>query len=389
MDSTWDKSKFGFDTRAIHAGQVPDAVYGAVMTPIYLATTYVQPSPGVYNKYDYSRAGNPTRSAYENCLANLESGKHGFALASGCAAGATVLHLLKAGDHVIASDDMYGGTFRLMDKVIRHNGIEFSYVDLTNVENFKKAIKPNTKLVWIETPTNPTMKLVDIKATTAAARAKGVWSVVDNTFMSPYFQRPLELGADVTLHSTTKYIGGHSDIIGGALITNDDAIAERLGFLLKSIGAVASPMDCYYAMRSLKTLPLRMRQHDSSGREVAKFLSKHPKVARVAYPGLESHPQHALAKEQMHGFGGMMTMDVKGGLSEAKRVLEGVKIFALAESLGGVESLIEHPAIMTHASIPAENRKALGILDTTIRLSVGVENVEDLLRDLGDALAKA
>ncbi len=389
MTSDWNPSKFGFDTRAIHAGQVPDATYGAVMAPIYLSTTFVQPSPGVYNKYDYSRAGNPTRSAYEACLANLESGKHGFALASGCAAGATALHLLKAGDHVIASDDMYGGTFRLMDKVIRHNGIEFSFVDLTVLENFKKAIKPNTKMVWIETPTNPTMKLVDIKATAAAARAKGIWSIVDNTFMSPYFQRPLELGADLVLHSTTKYIGGHSDIIGGALITNDDAVAERLAFLLKSIGAVASPMDSYYSMRSLKTLPLRMRQHDASGREVAKFLSKHPKVARVAYPGLESHPQHALAKEQMHGFGGMMTMDVKGGLAEAKRVLENVKIFSLAESLGGVESLIEHPAIMTHATIPPETRKALGINDTTIRLSVGVENVEDLLRDLTDALAKA
>ena len=388
-NSDWSKDQFGFDTRAIHAGQAPDEVYRGVMTPIYLSTTFVQPSPGVYNKYDYSRAGNPTRSAYEQCLANLESGKHGFALASGCAAGATALHLLKAGDHVIASDDMYGGTFRLMDKVIRHNGIEFSFVDLTNVENFKKAIKANTKLVWIETPTNPTMKLVDIKATAAAARAKGIWSIVDNTFMSPYFQRPLELGADMVLHSTTKYIGGHSDIIGGALITNDDAIAERLGFLLKSIGAVASPMDSYYAMRSLKTLPLRMRQHDASGREIAKMLSKHPKVARVAYPGLETHPQHGLAKEQMHGFGGMMTMDVKGGLAEAKRVLENVRIFSLAESLGGVESLIEHPAIMTHASIPAETRKALGINDTTIRLSVGVENLEDLLRDLNDALAKA
>jgi cystathionine gamma-lyase len=389
MSHDWEKSKFGFDTRAIHAGQEPDPSHGAIMTPIVLATTYVQSSPGVFKGYDYSRAGNPTRSAYEACLANLENGKHGFAFASGCAASTTALHLLKAGDHVIASDDMYGGTFRLMDKVIRHNGVEFSYVDLRDVENFKRAIKPNTKMVWIETPTNPTMKLVDIKATAAAARAKGIWSIVDNTFMSPYFQRPLDLGADIVLHSTTKYVGGHSDIIGGALITNDDAIAERLQFLLKSIGAIASPTDSYYAMRSLKTLPLRMRQHEANAREIAAWLEKHPKVARVAYPGLKSHPQHALACEQMSGFGGMMTMYLKGGLAESRRFLESVRIFALAESLGGVESLIEHPAIMTHASIPPEQRRALGIDDAMIRLSIGVENVEDLLRDLSSALEKA
>lgn len=383
-----DWKNFGFDTRAIHAGQEPDPSHGAIMTPIVLATTYVQQSPGVFKGYDYSRAGNPTRAAYEACLANLENGKHGFAFASGCAAATTALHLLKAGDHVIASDDMYGGTFRLMDKVIRHNGIEFSYVDLRDVENFKRAIKPNTKMVWIETPTNPTMKLVDIKATSAAARAKGIWSIVDNTFMSPYFQRPLDLGADIVLHSTTKYVGGHSDIIGGALVCNDSAIAERLQFLLKSIGAIASPMDSYYAMRSLKTLGLRMRQHDASGREIAAWLEKHPKVAKVSYPGLASHPQHGLAKEQMSGFGGMMTIYLKGGLAESRRFLENVRIFALAESLGGVESLIEHPAIMTHASIPPEQRKALGIDDAMIRLSVGVENVEDLLRDLSGALEK-
>ena len=384
----WDNSKFGFDTRAIHAGQEPDPSHGAIMTPIVLATTYVQQSPGVFKGYDYSRAGNPTRAAYEECLANLENGKFGFAFASGCAASTTALHLLKAGDHVIASDDMYGGTFRLMDKVIRHNGVEFSYVDLRDVENFKRAIKPNTKMVWIETPTNPTMKLVDIKATAAAARAKDIWSIVDNTFMSPYFQRPLDLGADIVLHSTTKYVGGHSDIIGGALVCNDPAIAERLQFLLKSIGAIASPTDSYYAMRSLKTLALRMRQHDANGREIAAWLEKHPKVAKVSYPGLASHPQHALAKEQMSGFGGMMTIYLKGGLNESRRFLETVKLFSLAESLGGVESLIEHPAIMTHASIPPEQRKALGIDDAMIRLSVGVENVEDLLRDLSSALEK-
>lgn len=384
-----DMTKLGFDTRAIHAGQEPDPSHGAIMTPIVLATTYVQQSPGVFKGYDYSRAGNPTRTAYEACLANLENGKHGFAFASGCAASTTALHLLKAGDHVIASDDMYGGTFRLMDKVIRHNGIEFSYVDMRDPANVKAAMKPSTKLVWIETPTNPTMKLVDIKKTAQIARAGGAWTIVDNTFMSPYFQRPLDLGADIVLHSTTKYVGGHSDIIGGALVVNDPTLAERLQFLLKSIGAIASPMDSYYAMRSLKTLPLRMRQHEANAKEVAAFLEKHPKVARVAYPGLKSHPQHALACEQMSGFGGMMTMYLKGGIEESRRVLENVRIFALAESLGGVESLIEHPAIMTHASIPPEQRRALGIDDSMIRLSVGVENVEDLLRDLGDALAKA
>ncbi|HVK62742.1 MAG TPA: cystathionine gamma-synthase [Bdellovibrionales bacterium] len=389
MKNTWDPKEFGFQTRAIHAGQEPDPATGAIMTPLYLTSTFVQSSPGVHKGYDYSRAGNPTRSAYEACVANLESGKHGFAFASGCAASTTALHLLKAGDHVIASDDMYGGSFRLMDKVVRHNGIDFSFVDLTKVENFKAAIKPNTKMVWIETPTNPTMKLVDIRRTAEAAKAKGILSIVDNTFMSPYFQRPLELGADIVLHSTTKYIGGHSDMIGGALVVNDDQIAEKLAFLLKSIGAIASPFDAFMAMRSLKTLPLRMRQHDANGREIAKFLEKHPKIDRIAYPGLASHPQHELAKEQMHGFGGMMTFHLKGGLAESRRVLESVKVFALAESLGGVESLIEHPAIMTHASVPAEQRKALGIGDGMIRLSVGVENLEDLMRDLSDALSKA
>jgi cystathionine gamma-lyase len=389
MKNGWNVKEFGFETRAIHAGQVPDPSTGAIMTPVYLTSTYVQASPGVDKGYDYSRAGNPTRKAYEDCIANLESGKFGFAFASGCAAATTALQLLSAGDHVIASDDMYGGTFRLMDKVVQRNGVQFSYVDLTNVENFKAAIKPNTKMVWIETPTNPTMKLVDIKKTAAAAKAKNILSIVDNTFMSPYFQRPLELGADMVLHSTTKFVGGHSDMIGGALIVNDEELAKNISFLSKSMGGIASPFDAYIAMRSLKTLALRMRQHDANGREVAKFLEKHPKVARVAYPGLASHPQHALAKEQMHGFGGMITIYLKGGIAESRRMLEAVQVFALAESLGGVESLIEHPAIMTHASIPPEQRKALGIDDSMIRLSVGVENVEDLLRDLTNALSKA
>lgn len=388
MKSEWNKEDFGFETRAIHAGQEPDPTTGAIMTPLYLSSTYVQASPGHHKGYEYSRTSNPTRAAYEQCLANLESGRFGFAFASGCAASTTALHLLKAGDHVIASDDMYGGTFRLMDKVIRHNGIEFSFVDLTSVENFERAIKPTTKMVWIETPTNPTLKLVDIRKTAKAARARGILSLVDNTFMSPYFQRPLELGADIVLHSTTKYVGGHSDIVGGALITSDEEISKRLAFLSNSMGGVCSPFDAYVAMRSLKTLALRMRQHEANAKEVAKFLAQHPKIERVVYPGLESHPQHALACEQMSGFGGMMTFYIKGGINASRAVLESVRVFALAESLGGVESLIEHPAIMTHASVPADVRKTLGIDDGMIRLSVGVENVEDLLRDLTQALSR-
>ena len=388
MKNEWNRKEFGFETRSIHAGQEPDPTTGAIMTPLFLTSTYVQASPGIHKGYEYSRTGNPTRTAYEACLANLESGKFGFSFASGCAASTTVLHLLKAGDHVIASDDMYGGTFRLMDKVVRHNGIDFSFVDLTNVDQFKAAIKPNTKMVWIETPTNPTLKLVDIRKTSEAARAKGILSIVDNTFMSPYFQRPLELGADIVLHSTTKYVGGHSDMVGGALVTNNEELAKRIAFLSNSMGGIGAPFDAFLAMRSLKTLALRMRQHDVGGREIAAFLEKHPKVAKTVYPGLASHPQHALAREQMTGFGGMITFFIKGGIAESRRFLESVQIFALAESLGGVESLVEHPAIMTHASVPAESRKALGIDDAMIRLSVGVENVEDLLRDLSQALAK-
>jgi cystathionine gamma-lyase len=389
MKYDWNKEQFGFETRAIHAGQEPDPTTGAIMTPLYLSSTYVQESPGVHKGYEYSRTSNPTRRAYEDCLANLESGRYGFAFASGCAASTTALHLLKAGDHVIACDDMYGGTFRLMDKVIRHNGIEFSFVDLTNLENFKAAIRPNTKLAWIETPTNPTLKLIDIRKTAEAAKAKGILTLVDNTFMSPYFQRPLELGADIVLHSTTKYINGHSDIVGGALVTSDDEIAKKLAFLSNSMGGIGSAFDAYISMRSLKTLALRMRQHDVNGREIAAYLAKHPKIDRVVYPGLESHPQHALAREQMSGFGGMITFYIKGGMSSARTFLESVRVFALAESLGGVESLIEHPAIMTHASVPPESRKALGIDDAMVRLSVGVENIEDLLRDLGQALERA
>lgn len=379
------KEKMRFSTRAIHAGQEPDPTTGAIMTPVYLTSTYVQESPGVHKGWEYSRTHNPTRKAYENCVANLESGKFGFAFASGCAAATTVLHLLKQGDHVIAMDDMYGGTFRLFDKVLRHDGFEFSYVDLTVPENFEKAIKPNTKMVWLETPTNPTLKLADIAAIAKVAKQKNILVAVDNTFMSPYFQKPLELGADIVVHSATKYIGGHSDMVGGVAVVNDQALAERMAFLSNSMGGVQAAFDSYMALRSLKTLPIRMKAHAENAMKVAEFLEKHALVEKVLYPGLKSHPQHELAKKQMSGFGGMITFFIKGGMNASRKFLESVHVFALAESLGGVESLIEHPAIMTHASVPAEQRAKLGIDDSLIRLSVGIEDVDDLIADLKQA----
>jgi cystathionine gamma-lyase len=389
MEKQWLNSRFGFDTRAIHAGQEPDPSTGAIMTPVYLTSTYVQESPGVHKGYDYSRTHNPTRKAYEACLANLENAKHGFAFGSGCAASTTILHLLKQGDHVVCSDDVYGGTFRLFDKVIRHNGIDFSFVDLSRTENLTAALRPNTKMIWMETPTNPMLKLIDVAAVAAVAKARAILTVVDNTFMSPYFQRPLDLGADLAYHSTTKYVGGHSDMVGGAVLTDRADLAERMGFLQNSMGAIPGPFDCFLAMRSLKTLGVRMRAHESNAKKVAQFLEAHSKVSKVVYPGLESHPQHALAKQQMLGFGGMITFYIKGDLSNARRFLENVSVFSLAESLGGVESLIEHPAIMTHASVPPENRKKLGIDDTLIRLSVGIEDCDDLIRDLETAFKQA
>lgn len=383
-----DNKNLGFATRAIHAGQAPDPTTGAIMTPVYLSSTYVQESPGVHKGWEYSRTHNPTRRAFEDCLASLEGGTHGFAFASGCAATTTILHLFKQGDHIIAGDDMYGGTFRLFDKVLKNDGMQFSYIDLTKPENFAKAIQPNTKMVWLETPTNPTLKLVDIKRISAEAKKHGILVVVDNTFMSPYFQRPLQLGADIVVHSVTKYIGGHSDVVGGACVTNRAELAERLQFLTNSMGGIQAAFDAFMCLRSLKTLPLRMKAHDANAMAIAKFLESHPKVQKVIYPGLASHPQHALAKEQMLGMGGMITFFIKGGMDEARRFLENVSIFSLAESLGGVESLVEHPAIMTHASVPPENRKALGIDDTLIRLSVGVEDLEDLMNDLKAAFDK-
>jgi cystathionine gamma-lyase len=382
------KEKMKFSTRAIHAGQQPDPTTGAIMTPVYLTSTYVQQSPGVHKGWDYSRSHNPTRAAYESCIANLEGGQFGFAFASGCAATTAVLHVLKQGDHVVAFDDMYGGTFRLFDKVLRHNGYEFTYTDLTSVENFEKAIQPNTKMVWLETPTNPTLKLTDIAAIAKIAKQKNIIVAVDNTFMSPYFQRPLELGADIVVHSATKYIGGHSDMVGGVAVTNNAQLAEKIGFMSNSMGGIQSPFDSFLALRSLKTLLIRMKAHAENAAKVAHYLETHPLVDKVVYPGLKSHPQHALAQQQMHGFGGMITFFIKGGLEASRKFLESVEVFALAESLGGVESLIEHPAIMTHASVPAEQRKKLGIDDSLIRLSVGIEDCDDLLADLKQAFEK-
>jgi cystathionine gamma-lyase len=381
------KKKYGFGTLAIHAGQDPDPVNGAVMTPVYLTSTYAQASPGKHRGYEYSRTDNPTRTAYQACIAALENAKHALAFSSGLATTDAIMHTLKAGDHVISCDDVYGGTFRIFDKVFKRLGIEYSFVDLSDVNAFEQAVRPNTKLLWLETPTNPMLKVLDVQALSAAARKHGITSVVDNTFMSSYFQKPLDLGADIVVHSITKYMNGHSDVVGGVLATNRDDLYTELKFLQNAIGAVPGPMDCFLVMRGLKTLHLRMERHAENAMAIARHLEKHAKVEKVIYPGLESHPQHALARKQMTGFGGMITFFIKGGLEDARRFLERVKIFTLAESLGGVESLIEHPAIMTHASIPAETRKSLGIHDNLIRISVGIEDLGDLKEDLDQALS--
>ncbi|MCM0606430.1 MAG: cystathionine gamma-synthase [Xanthomonadaceae bacterium] len=378
--------KLGFGTLAIHAGQEPDPNNGAVMVPIYQTSTYVQKSPGVHQGYEYSRTDNPTRTAYQALVAALEGGKYGLAFASGLATTNTILQSLKKGDHVLVCDDVYGGTFRLFDKVWTRTGIEFSFVDFTDLKKFEAGFKSNTKMVWIETPTNPMLKIIDIKSCAEFSKKKGATVVVDNTFMSPYFQKPLTLGADIVVHSVTKYMNGHSDVVGGVAITSDDAIYKELKFLQNASGAVPAPQDCFLVMRGIKTLHVRMERHAQSAMEIARYLEKHPKIDRVIYPGLESHPGHAIAKKQMSGFGGMITFFLKGDLAKSKKFLESVKIFALAESLGGVESLIEHPAIMTHASVPAETRKVLGIHDNLIRISVGIEDIADLKADLEQAL---
>ena len=385
---TRKSNRRGFSTRGIHAGQEPDPTTGAIMTPIYATSTYVQSSPGVHKGYEYSRTQNPTRMAYERCLADLESGTQGFAFASGMAATATVLELLDHGAHVVASDDLYGGTYRLFSRVReRSAGLTASYVDLRDREALQAAIRPETKMIWVESPSNPMLKLVDLAMVAEMGRRHGILTVADNTFASPWVQRPLEFGFDIVMHSATKYLNGHSDMVGGVVAVGDNRdLADRLAFLHNAVGAVAGPFDSFLALRGLKTLALRMERHCANALAIADHLAGHKHVARVHYPGLASHPQHALARRQMNGFGGMVTMELKGGLAEARRFLERVEIFALAESLGGVESLIEHPAIMTHASVPAAQRAALGIGDTLIRLSVGVEDVADLIADLDQAL---
>jgi cystathionine gamma-lyase len=387
-DPTTNKH-LGFATRAIHAGQPADPATGAIMTPIYATSTYVQPSPGVHKGYDYSRTANPTRRALEQCVASLENGTAGFGFASGMAAAATVLELLDSGSHVIAMDDLYGGSYRLFEGVRRRSaGLSFSFIDMTDLQALENAVGPNSKMIWVETPTNPLLKVVDLSAVAEIAKRHGLIAVCDNTFASPYVQRPLEHGFDIVLHSSTKYLNGHSDVIGGVAVVGDDAeLIDRIGFLQNSIGGVPSPFDSFLVMRSLKTLALRMERHCDNATKVAEFLEQHPGVARVYYPGLPSHPQHHVARRQMRGFGGMVTAVLKGGLDETRRFLERCSIFSLAESLGGVESLIEHPAIMTHASLPQEVRAALGIDDSLVRLSVGIEDPNDLIAELESALA--
>ncbi|BCT91860.1 cystathionine gamma-synthase [Lysobacter helvus] len=383
-----DTRAMGPGTKAIHAGQSPDPTTGAVMPPIYATSTYAQSSPGVHQGFEYSRTHNPTRFAYERCIAALEGGTRGYAFGSGLAATSTLLELFDSGDHIIAMDDVYGGTFRLFERVRRRSaGLDFSWVDLTDPAKFEAAITPKTKMVWIETPTNPLLKIVDIAAIAKIAKAHGLMVVVDNTFSSPMVQRPLEHGADIVMHSATKYLNGHSDMVGGILVVGDNTeLAEQLAFLQNSIGAVQGPFDSFLALRGLKTLHLRMRAHCENALALAQWLESHPAIERVVYPGLPSHPHHALAKQQMDGFGGIVTIFVKGGLEAAKRFCERTQLFTLAESLGGVESLVNHPAIMTHASIPPERRAQLGLFDNLVRLSVGVEDVADLQRDLAAAL---
>ena len=382
-------NRLAFETRAIHGGQQTDPTTGAVMVPIYATSTYAQESPGVHKGFEYSRSHNPTRFAFERCIADLESGVKGYAFASGLAAIGTILELLDAGAHVIASSDLYGGSFRLFDKVRKRSaGLTFSFVDLADVAAVEAAVTPKTKLIWVETPTNPMLRLADLEALAALAKSRGILIAADNTFASPYCQRPLEFGFDMVMHSTTKYLNGHSDVVGGVVVAGQEGeVADQLTFLQNAIGSVAGPFDSFLALRGVKTLALRMERHCSNAMAVAQRLEAHPAVKQVIYPGLASHPQHELAKRQMHGFGGMVSVVLDRDLQGTLRMLERTELFTLAESLGGVESLIEHPAIMTHASIPPHVREELGISDAFIRLSVGVENADDLIADLEQALA--
>ena len=373
----------GFATRAIHAGQEPDPTTGAIMTPIYASSTYVQESPGKHKGFDYARSINPTRLAYEKCIADLEGGTRGFAFASGLAAMSTVLELLESGSHIVVSDDLYGGTFRLFDKVRKQSaGLEFTYVDLTDASRFEKAIKDNTRMVWIETPSNPLLKIIDLEAIAKTARERKILSVSDNTFATPWIQRPIEFGFDIVVHSATKYLNGHSDLVSGVAVVSDKELGDRMWFLQNSVGAIAGAFDSFLVLRSLKTLALRMERHCANALELARWLEEQPQVEKVMYPGLKSHPQHDLARTQMRGFGGMISILLKTDLAGTKRFLENTHLFALAESLGGVESLINHPALMTHASVPKEKRDELGVGDSLVRLSVGVEDLRDLIDDL-------
>jgi cystathionine gamma-lyase len=391
-DTNARPNRLAFGTRAIHGGQAPDPSTGAIMMPIYQTSTFVQESPGVHKGYDYARTKNPTRLAYERCVADLESGQSAFAFASGLAAAASILELLDAGAHIVATDDIYGGCYRLFERVRKRSmGLKVTFVDLSNLDAVAAAIRPETKMIWVETPTNPLLKLVDLAGIVALAKPRGILTVADNTFASPWIQRPLEYGFDIVFHSATKYLNGHSDMVGGVAVVGENAeLGDRLGFLQNAVGAVQGPFDSFLALRGLKTLALRMQRHSENGLELAVWLERHPKIELVRYPGLPSHAQHDLAKRQMAaGQGGMISAVVKGGTGAAKAMLERTQLFALAESLGGVESLIEHPAIMTHATIPAEERRARGIADGLVRLSAGIEDVEDLRADLEDALKAA
>jgi cystathionine gamma-lyase len=376
----------GFGTRAVHAGQEPDPSTGAIMTPVYMTSTYVQSSPGVHKGYDYSRTTNPTREALERNVAALEGGRHGLAFSSGMGAANAVLDLFSSGDHVVAGNDLYGGTYRIMRRVFERFGISFTFVDTTDLGATRDAFRKETKLLWIETPSNPLLRVTDIATCAELAKERNAISLVDNTFATPWLQQPLALGADIALHSTTKYLGGHSDVVGGALVVRDDELDARLRFLQNAVGAVPGPMDCFLVLRGTKTLHLRMERHCGSAWRIAEYLASHGAVEKVHFPGLPSHPQHALAAKQMRAAGGMVSFEVRGGLPAARKVAESVRLFALAESLGGVESLLDHPAIMTHASIPPAERHRAGLTDSLLRLSVGIEDVEDLLADLEQAL---
>lgn len=378
--------KHRFETRAIHAGCEPEAGTGAIMTPIFQTSTYVQQSPGRDKGFDYSRTHNPTRTALEENIASLEEASYGLAFSSGMAAISAITQLLSAGDHIISCDDVYGGTFRLFDKVMKRYHLEFDFIDITDTQSLEVHVKDSTKIVWLESPSNPLLKIMDIEAIAEWSKKNNILTVVDNTFATPFFQKPLKLGADIVVHSTTKYLNGHSDVVGGAIVTNDKDLYDKLQFLQNAVGAVPSPFDCFLVLRGIKTLAIRMERHQENAVKIARFLVDHPKVKKTIYPGLESHPEHQIAKRQMSGFGGIITFFIRGGLEAARGFLERVEVFALAESLGGVESLIEHPAIMTHASLPKEVREKTGITDELIRVSVGIENVDDLIEDLRKAL---